>query len=67
MLLDALANGADPDAARRFQPAWALRAHLYAELGRRDEAGAAYEKAISLTTDTVSRGFLERARDRLGV
>jgi predicted RNA polymerase sigma factor len=45
----------------RFQPAWATRAHLLAAAGRRAEAAAAYEKAISLTTDGPTRAWL---RDR---
>ena len=44
--------------APRFQPAWATRAHLLAEAGRRTEAAAAYAKAISLTTDAVTRDRL---------
>jgi predicted RNA polymerase sigma factor len=47
-------------AARRFQPAWATRAHLLAEAGRAEEAAGAYEKAISLTTDSQLRNHLRR-------
>lgn len=47
---------------RRFQPAWAARAHLLAEAGRGDEAERAYERAISLTTDPAARRYLERRR-----
>ncbi|MFC7403776.1 RNA polymerase sigma factor [Georgenia alba] len=43
---------------RRFQPAWATRAHLLARLGRREDAVAAYEKAITLTHDVAERDFL---------
>lgn len=46
-------------ALRRFQPAWATRAHLLAETGRMDEARRAYEKAISLTTEPGVRRYLE--------
>lgn len=42
------------------QPYWALRAHLARELGRRDEAEAAFAKAIELTEDEAVRRFLER-------
>jgi len=38
-----------------FQPWWAVRAHLLAELGRMDDAARAYAKAISLTTDPAVR------------
>jgi RNA polymerase sigma-70 factor (ECF subfamily) len=50
--------------ARRFQPAKAVRAHLLERLGRREEAVAAYESAISLTHDTVERRYLEHCRER---
>jgi RNA polymerase sigma-70 factor (ECF subfamily) len=44
--------------AERFQPAWATRAHLLVALGR--DASAAYDKAISLTTDAGVRAYLKR-------
>ena len=50
--------------ARRFQPAKAARAHLLDRLGRKAEAVAAYESAISLTHDIAERQYLERRRDR---
>lgn len=59
--LDAVA-ALDGDAARRFQPAWAARAHLLAEAGRLEEAIAAYDKAISLTTERGVRSFLVHRR-----
>jgi RNA polymerase sigma-70 factor (ECF subfamily) len=43
-----------------FQPYWATRANLLAELGRRDDAARAYAKAISLTTDSAVREWLTR-------
>lgn len=62
--LEALGAIAD-EAALRFQPAWATRAHLLAEAGRTEEAVRAYERAISLTTDNGARRHLERRRARL--
>jgi RNA polymerase sigma-70 factor (ECF subfamily) len=59
--LDALLEEAGQD-ARRFQPARATRAHLLDLLGRKEEALAAYESAISLTHDTAERQYLERRR-----
>ena len=56
--LDAITD----DARRRFQPAWATRAHLLADEGRAEEAIQAYERAISLTTDKGARSYLERRR-----
>lgn len=53
------------DAAQRFQPAWAARAHLLSAAGRTEEAVAAYERALSLTTDSGERRHLERQRARL--
>ena len=47
--------------APRFQPAWATRAHLLAIAGRRVEARAAYDRAISLTTDAALRDHLVKA------
>jgi RNA polymerase sigma-70 factor (ECF subfamily) len=63
--LDGLAEEAGPS-ARRFQPAKATRAHLLERLGRKAEAFAAYESAISLTHDPAERRYLEDRRDRLG-
>jgi predicted RNA polymerase sigma factor len=62
--LDALAEEAGQD-ARRFQPARATRAHLLDSLGRKEEAVAAYESAISLTHDAAERQYLEHRRDRV--
>jgi predicted RNA polymerase sigma factor len=48
----------DP-AMERFQPAWATRAQLLADAGRPQDAVAAYQRAISLTTEPAIRRFLE--------
>jgi len=61
--LDALLEDAGPQ-ARRFQPARATRAHLLDQLGRSEEAVAAYEGAIALTHDTAERQYLQHRRDR---
>lgn len=50
--------------ARRFQPARATRAHLLDQLGRSEEAVAAYQSAIDLTHDTPERQYLQDRRDR---
>jgi predicted RNA polymerase sigma factor len=61
--LDALlAEGGQP--ARWFQPAKATRAHLLDRLGRKEEAVAAYDSAISLTHEIAERQYLEHRRDR---
>lgn len=59
-LLELDAVEATSVAASRFQPAWATRAHLLLEAGRLEEARAAFDRAISLTTDAVSREYLAR-------
>ncbi|QNE48267.1 RNA polymerase subunit sigma-70 [Glaciihabitans sp. INWT7] len=41
-----------------FQPYWAVRGHLLAQLGRADEAAAALSKALSLTTEPEVRAYL---------
>lgn len=50
------------EAVRRFQPAWATRAHLLAEAGRYEDARAAYDKAILLTTERGVREYLARKK-----
>ena len=54
-------NGLSAPNAARFQPAWATRAHLLAQAGRTTEAVAAYDKAISLTTEASVRDSLRAA------
>jgi RNA polymerase sigma-70 factor (ECF subfamily) len=60
--LDAIAADAR---LRDYQPYWAARAGLLADLGRRSEADAAYERAIGLESDAAVRRFLERRRSAL--
>jgi predicted RNA polymerase sigma factor len=55
-------DGIADEAVQWFQPAWATRAQLLREAGRREAAARAYERAISLTTDTGARRYLERMR-----
>lgn len=54
------------DAVGRYQPFWALRAHLLGRLGCRDQAAEAYARAISLSQDPAVRAFLTRRRRELG-
>jgi predicted RNA polymerase sigma factor len=58
----AVLDAIDDPAVQRFQPAWATRAALLAEAGDRRAAVAAYDKAISLTTDVPARRWLEARR-----
>jgi RNA polymerase sigma-70 factor (ECF subfamily) len=45
-----------------YQPYWAARAALLAELGDADGADAAYVRAITLELDPAVRHFLQRRR-----
>ncbi len=49
-------------ALRSYQPTWALRADLYAKLGRADEARAAYDEAIARERDSAVIRFLSERR-----
>jgi RNA polymerase sigma-70 factor (ECF subfamily) len=49
----------------RFQPAWATRAQLLTDAGRRQEAAVAYQRAISLTTEPAVRMFLNNRVRRI--
>lgn len=62
--LDALAAIKTAD-IETFQPAWAARAHLLAELGHRDAALEAYGTAIKLCTQPPLRRWLEARRASL--
>ena len=61
--LDALLRDAGQHASR-FQPARATRAHLLDQLGRTEEAAAAFDSAIDLTHGTAERQYLQNRRDR---
>jgi RNA polymerase sigma-70 factor, ECF subfamily len=53
-------NDIKPDMA--FQPQEAARAHLLSKLGRKVEAIAAYDTAISLTIEPTTRAWLQAKR-----
>lgn len=55
--LDALADEAR---LAEYQPYWAARAELLSRCARRDEARAAYQRAIGLERDPAVRRFLQR-------
>lgn len=50
----------DAEVAARYQPYWALRAHVMRALGRGREAREAYTQAIGLSHDAAAREFLLR-------
>lgn len=54
------------DSIDAYQPYWALRAHLLAEIGDRSRASEAYRRAIALAQDDAVRAFLNRGLVRLG-
>jgi predicted RNA polymerase sigma factor len=47
-------------AVQSYQPYWALAAHLLKRMGRTDQMGAAYSRAIGLCEDPAMREFLTR-------
>jgi predicted RNA polymerase sigma factor len=53
------------DAARSYQPYWAVAAHLLARMGRSAEADDAYTTAIGLCEDPAMREFLRRRQTEL--
>jgi predicted RNA polymerase sigma factor len=61
-VLDAVVQDAGQP-ARCFQPTRATRAHLLDQLGRSEEAAAAFDGAIELTHDDAERQYLLRQRD----
>ena len=54
----ALLNEIEPAAVVAYQPYWAVRAHLLKKLGHKDEAAAAFDRAIGLSEDDAVRQFL---------
>jgi len=48
------------EAIARYQPYWAVAAHLLDRLGRRDQARSAFERAIDLCDDGAVRAFLHK-------
>ncbi len=58
--LDAFAQAT----VERYQPYWALRAHLLRRLGQEADALNAYSRAIGLCEDPATRAFLMRAQGR---
>jgi RNA polymerase sigma-70 factor (ECF subfamily) len=50
------------DIASRYQPYWAVRAHLLQEIGRTPESLEAYDRAIGLAEDPAVRQFLLQKR-----
>lgn len=52
----------EPSSLDNYQPYHAARADFLTRVGRLDEAAAAYDRAIELTSNTVERDFLTRQR-----
>jgi len=52
-----------PDVVSGYQPYWALRGHLLKRMGRTDEAGRAYARAVGLSEDPAVRDFLREGFD----
>lgn len=64
--LNALAQ-IDPKVRAGFAPAEATRAYLLNEIGETEKAAAAYDRAITLTTEPALRRYLETQRATLDV
>jgi RNA polymerase sigma-70 factor (ECF subfamily) len=60
-LLDAV----EPASIARYQPYWAVRAHLLQEIGRNADAAHAFSRAIELADDPAVRHFLRQQHDKL--
>jgi RNA polymerase sigma-70 factor (ECF subfamily) len=60
-LLDAI----EPVSIARYQPYWAVRAHLLEKTGRNADAAHAFERAIELAADPAVQRFLQQQRDKL--
>lgn len=52
----------DPQAVSRYQPYWAVRAHLMQRLGKLREASEAFDRAVGLAEDPAVRQFLLQKR-----
>ena len=46
----------------KYQPYWAVRAHLLQRLGKTQEAAEAYQRVIGLADDPAVREFLRHKR-----
>ena len=57
----------DAGFADRYQPYWAVRAHILSSSGEREDAIACYERAIGLTSDPAAREFLIGRRAAVGI
>jgi len=58
--LEALTAIEDEDVLQRYQPFHAARADLFRRCGRRDEAAAAYRRALELSGNDAERSFMSR-------
>jgi RNA polymerase sigma-70 factor (ECF subfamily) len=58
----AVLDAIELDIVSRYQPYWAVRAHLLQEIGRTSESLEAYDRAIGLAEDPAVRQFLLQKR-----
>jgi RNA polymerase sigma-70 factor (ECF subfamily) len=63
MGLAALEALAADERVATYQPYWAARAHVFARLGKSEDAKVAFERAASLTEDARMRRYLLRRAD----
>lgn len=58
----AVLDAIELDSVSRYQPYWAVRAHLLQEIGKTPESIEAYDRAIGLAEDPAVRQFLFKKR-----
>jgi RNA polymerase sigma-70 factor (ECF subfamily) len=58
----AVLDAIELDIVSRYQPYWAVRAHLLQEIGKTPESLEAYDRAIGLAEDPAVRQFLLKKR-----
>lgn len=61
----ALLKAIPAEEVKSYQPYWALAAHLLARLQKKEEALAAYSRAIGLSTDPSIREFLQQRANQV--
>ncbi len=58
-------DGLDARRTEKYQPFWAVRAHILSVLNQTDDAAEAYDRAIGLAQDNAARKFLLEKKSAL--
>lgn len=56
----------DEGHAERYQPYWAVKAHIFSIIGKTEDAITCYNRAIGLTADSGVRNFLVERKNVVG-